>query len=191
MGQREDTDTAASRLAQLNEYFHTHPVTSAEGHSYTAFAAHTPRTTSPMPYDAALVHHIGASVAEVVHHTRAVNPEAGPLPGHVAGVYAWARQHTEHAPDTDRQRAATLEYRHYLEHAIAAGDTDIVRPHRCPACGTYGLHWPAGTRDPKATALCVNLHCARDNKGIHRRWSLAQLAHEHVATEKTLRECAT
>ncbi len=192
MEQRDDsTDTAASRLHQLTTYFREHPVTGPEGHSYTAFQARTPAVASPVPFSTGVVDHIDASVAEVVQHTRAVNPEAGPLPAHVAGVYAWAREHTENAAEMNQLRRDTIEYRHRLEHAIRAGDTSVVRPHRCPDCHTRGLHWPRGATDPRAGARCLNRHCANANGGTSQIWSLARLAYEHVAAQKNLRECAT
>ena len=191
MGQRDDTDTAAARLHELHRYFREHPVRGAEGHSYTAGRARTPASTSPVPYDTAVVEHITASVAEVAAHTRKVNPDAGQLPAHVADVYAWARANIQHAPAIEQQHQAVIEARQGLEHAIAAGDHKVVRPHRCPACHTLGVHWPEGVRDPKARAMCLNVHCANANNGTHRRWSLARLAYEHVTFEKTLRDCAT
>jgi hypothetical protein len=190
MGQRDtaDTDTATARLHQLAAYYRQHPVTGPEGHSYTRFGSRTPAANPGLPFRPEIVEHIDAAVTEVVTHTRAVNPDAGPLPDHVAGVYEWARQHTEHAPDAERQARDTREIRHRLEHAVAAGDTSVVRPHRCPACQTLGgLFWD----DRIQRARCVNRHCAKDNRGIHRTWTLARLASEQAAVEKTLRECAT
>ena len=46
-------------------------------------------------------------------------------------------------------------------------------------------------RNPQAMAVCVNVHCAKTNGGAHRRWTLARLAYEHVASKKSLDECAT
>lgn len=185
------TDTAATRLHELLHY-REHPVTGPQGHSYTAFQARTPAAASPALYDLAVDEHIDDAVAEVVQHTRAVNPEAGQIPGHAADVYAWSREHTDHAPEIDQQRRDAIEYRHQLEHAICAGDTLVVRPHRCPDCGGFGLFWPPENgRDPKGKVRCVNTHCAAGNKGVARSYSLARLAFERVATEKTLRECAT
>lgn len=190
MGQR-DTDTAAARLHELLHY-RQRPVTGPEGHSFTAFRARTPATSAPIPYDTDVVEQIDAAVAEVVAHTRTVNPEAGPLPDRVAAVYDWAREHVEHAPETDRFRQAVIEARHRMEHAVATGDVQVIRAHRCPDCSGFGLHWPSDAgRNPKAKAVCANRHCANRNKGVHRRWSLAQLAYEQVAAEKMLRECAT
>lgn len=190
-GTDTETDTAAARLHALHAYFRQHPVTGPEGHSFTAFTARTPPAASPVPFDTGVVELIDAAVAEVVHHTRTVNPDAGPLPARVEDVYAWAREHTTHAPHIEQQRRDTIEYRQRLEHAIAAGDSLVVRPHRCPACRTLGLYWPpeAG-RDPHAKAVCVNRRCAEGNGGLSRSWSLARLAYERIA-EKTARECAT
>ncbi len=192
MEQPDAADTAAARLGQLHAYFREHPVTGPEGHSYTAFQARTPAVASPALTDLDTVERIDSAVAEVVHHTRAVNPDAGPLPGYVAGVYAWAREHTQHAPEVEQQRRDTREYRHYLEHAIAAGDTSVVRPHRCPDCQTFGLFWPrTNGRNVKALVVCVNRHCADRNGGISRTHSLARLAFEHVTAQKMLKDCAT
>ena len=187
-----DTDTAAGRLGQLHRYFRERPVTGPEGHSYTAFRARTPAAGSPILYDTTVSEHITNAVTEIVTHTRAANPDAGPLPTRTADVYAWARDNMQHAPDVEQQRQAVIEARHRLEHAITAGDTTVVRPHRCPACHTIGLHWPreAG-RNTRAKAVCVNLNCAAANGGMHRRWSLEALACEQVRVEKMLRECAT
>lgn len=191
MGQADTADTAATRLHQLHEFFREPPVTGPEGHSYTAFQARTPASASPALCDMGVVEHIDAAVAEVVHHTRAINPDAGPLPDHVAGVYGWAREHTAHADEMAQQRRDTLEYRHYLEHSIRAGDNTVIRSHRCPDCGTLGLFWPHGERNIKAKASCVNRHCADANGGLSRSYSLDRLAFERVAVEKSLRECAT
>ena len=173
------TDTAAARLAELHAHFLQHPATGP-----ALRAAPTPRPGTPL--NLSVVDHIRASVDEVIDHTRTANPDAGPIPRRVQDIYAWCHDNTDHAPAIDQQRRDALELRHRLEHAILAGDTRVVRPLRCPACGTVGLHWQAQTQ----RALCVNLHCARRNKGVHRTWSLARLAYEQTA-EKSWRECAT
>ncbi len=186
-----DTDTAANRLRELLNY-REHPVTGPEGHSYTAFQARTPTAASPALCDLDVVEQIGSAVAEVERHTRAANPDAGPLPAHVAAVYDWAREHTAHAPQVEQARRDMREYRHYLEHAIAAGDTSVVRPHRCPDCQTFGLFWPRSNgRNVKALVVCVNRHCADRNGGVSRAHSLARLAFEHVTAQKMLKDCAT
>lgn len=183
----EDTDTAAGRLHQLHIYYREYPVTGPEGHSYISGGPRATRTSPSLPFNADVVDHIQASVQEVIQHTRAANPKAGPLPPEVEGVYDWCHEHTAHADEAVAERTAALEYRHRLEHAIRAGDTQVIRPHRCPGCGTVGLSWQA----PIQRALCLNRHCARRNGGVARTWSLANLAYEAVASKKRLKDCAT
>jgi hypothetical protein len=174
------TDTAAQRLRELHAYFREHPVTGRAERS-------SPSTTPAAPANLTVLDHIQRTVTEVVEHTREANPAAGPAPSRADGVYAWAHQQTRHTDEGVRQRTETLEYRHYLEHALQAGDTAVIRPHRCPACGTLSLHWQA----PVQRAVCVNRHCARRNGGVSRSWTLAHLAYEHIAERKSLRAHAT
>ena len=176
----EDTDTAGNRLALLNAFYRQHPVTGPTERS-------APTATAKAPLNLAMVDHIDRSLREVVDHTRAANPEAGPLPDHLSGVYKWMRDSTENADETVAQRTAVLEYRHRLEHAVRAGDAKVIRPHRCLECGTVGLFWQAASW----RAVCVNRHCAADNGGVSRSWTLSQLAHEHVVSKESLNECAT
>ncbi|MCX5000936.1 hypothetical protein [Streptomyces longwoodensis] len=183
----ESQDTAARRLRQLNAYFREHPVRGPEGHSYTRFSAHASTTAPGIPFNTRVSEHIDASVTEVVAHTRAANPDAGPAPTRADAVYDWAREHTRNAPEAEQFRRDMLEYRHYLEHAIAAGDTSVVRPHRCPDCRTVGLFW----QEERGTVICFNRRCAQANGGIHRTHSLARLAFEHVALQRRLQACAT
>jgi hypothetical protein len=178
MAHGDTTDDAAARLYELHAFFREHVVTGAEGHSYTAFGSRATVVAPGLPYNARVVEHIDRSVAEVVELTRECNPDAEPIPDRVAGVYAWARENMPNATQAQEQRRQALEFRHALEHAIAAGDTRVIRPLRCPACGTIGLHW-RGT-----AATCINRHCARDNNGLHRTWTLAQLAYEHTAAKQ-------
>ncbi|MFK0288283.1 hypothetical protein ACIQVL_48600 [Streptomyces sp. NPDC090499] len=180
------TDSATRRLAELHAYFRGHPVNGPEGHSYTRLGGHATSASPGLPYNERVADHIRTSVTEIVTHTRTANPDAG-LPERIADVYDWAREHTQHAPEDVQFRRDVLEYRHRLEHAVQAGDASVVRPHRCPACRTVGLHW----QTDRQRAVCVNLHCAKGNNGISRSWTLGRLALEHVAREKSLRECAT
>lgn len=181
MAQGDDAqDTAAARLRHLDKYFREHPVTGpVEGHSASR--------STPAPLSLATLDHIQASVHEVVELTREANPQAGPTPSRVDAVYDWCREHTEHADEAVQQRRETIEYRQYLEHAIRAGDVKVVRSHRCPSCGTVGLLWHQAAQ----RARCINRHCARRNGGISRAWTLASLAHEHIASNESLKECAT
>lgn len=180
----DSPDSAGQLLAQLHHYFRQHPITGPDGHSYISSEPRATAAAPGLPFNARVVEHIDASVQEVAAHTRDANPDAGPLPDHVAGIYDWARAQTEHAPEDVQQRRDTLEYRHRLEHAIAAGDHLVVRPHRCLDCGAPGLYWQEDLRK----ALCVNRHCARRNGGIHQKYTLAQLAFVHIENRKNLRQ---
>jgi hypothetical protein len=176
-------DTAAHRLDLLHAYFLEHPVTGPTG---------TPRrrSSSPgTPVSLTTVDHIADAVREVTELTRDANSDAAPLPPRVGDVYAWCVENTLNTERALQQRRDTVIYRQQLEHAIAMGDTKVVRPHRCPACRTFGLMWP-GDGDPRA--LCTNRRCLTSG-GMSRRWTLARLAYEHVAEkyEKSVRDCAT
>lgn len=181
-----DSDSASQRLAELHAFFREHPVRGPEGHSYTRLGGHAASTAPGLPYNERVTDHIRASVTEVIEHTRAANPDAG-RPERIDGIYDWAREHTENAPEDVQFNRDILEYRHRLEHAVHAGDISVVRPHRCPACRTVGLHWNRETQ----RAVCLNLHCAKNNRGRSRSWTLGRLALEYVAREKTRKACAT
>jgi hypothetical protein len=180
----DGTDSAGQLLAQLHTFFRQHPTTGPDGHSYISSEPRPTAIAPGLPFNARIVDHITDSVREVVDHTRAANPAAGPIPEHPAAVYDWAREHTEHAPEDVQQRRDTLEYRHSLEHAITAGDHSVIRRHRCPDCGAPGLYW----QQQEAKAVCVNRHCARRNGGTHRRYDVARLAYEHLQARKNLRQ---
>ena len=175
----EDTDdTASNRLRILNRHFREHPVTGPEGHSVTGPTSRPTAVAPGLPFPAQIVEHIDRSVAEVAAHARAVNPDAGPLPARVEAVYDWYREHTANAPAAQRQRRDTIEYRQRLEHAIAMGDTKVIRPHRCPACKTFGLMWIHEAQ----RAVCTNSRCTTKT-GLSSSWSLARLAYAHVAAQ--------
>ena len=177
-------ESAGQLLGQLHAYFREHPVSGPDGHSYISSEPRATAVAPGLPFNVHVMEHTTDSVREVVDHTRAANPDAGPLPDHVHAVYDWARQHTQHAPEEVQQRRDTVEYRHRLEHAIAAGDFTVVRPHRCPDCGAPGLFW----QEHLGKALCVTRHGAKRNGGTHQTYSLAQLAYAHVAARKNLRQ---
>ncbi len=176
----ETTDTAASRLHHLNTYFREHPITGpAEGHTTTR--------TSTAPLHLATLDHVRASVREVVDHTLEANPKAGPLPPRVEAVYDWCRRNTALADATVQLRRDIIEYRHYLEHAIRAGDIKVVRPLRCPECRTWGLMW---VRERQA-AVCTNIDCV-DRDGCSNTFTLSRLATEHITARRNHRHaCAT
>jgi hypothetical protein len=164
----ESTDTAAARLQHLTTYFREHPVTGpSERHAATV--------TPGAPLSLATLDHVRACVDEVVQHTHAANPTAGPAPSRAEAVYDWCRQHTQHTDDTVQLRGQIIEYRQYLEHAIRAGDVKVVRPLRCPECQTFGLMW---IREMRTV--------------VSRTFTLARLATHHVTSRKNLRQaCAT
>ncbi|KPC67991.1 hypothetical protein ADL27_57560 [Streptomyces sp. NRRL F-6602] len=174
----DSTDSAAARLRHLNQYFLEHPVTGpVEGHA--------PTTTASTPMSLGTLSHIDASVREIIKHTRKANPDAGQAPTRAAAIYDWAREHTAHAPEDVQQRRDVIEYRQYLEHAVRAGDwRKVIRPHRCPECGTFGLMRRGGR------ILCTNSKCT-DTDGLSTTVTLARLAHEHVTGRKNLRRTRT
>lgn len=180
----DDTETAAAQLRLLNRHFREHPRTGP--------AIRTAPSTIPgAPVNLAVVDHITASIREVTDDTYTLNPQASPLPDRLDSVYAWYRANTRNAPEAQQQRRDTVIYRQRLEHAITMGDAKVVRRHRCPACQTLGLFWPPEVRDPKrGRAVCANRRCLTA-EGMTRTWTLARLAYEHVAIQKTLRDCAT
>jgi hypothetical protein len=181
MGNGEtDTDTAAARLRLLSEHFRQHPVTGPAERSATS-------VTPQAPVNLTVVDHIRASVREVVDDALAVNPGAGPLPERVQDVYRWYMANTRNAATAQAQRRDTIIYRQQLEHAIALGDTKVVRPHRCPACRAFGLMWDAQRR----RAVCTSTRCLTPG-GMSNAWPLQRLAYEHVAAaQKYLRVRAT
>lgn len=173
-------DTAGTRIGLLHRHFRDHPRTGPAERP-------TRRSVPGTPVNLAIIDHLTASVTEVTDHTRAVNPDATPLPERVEDVYRWYMANTAQAPEAARQRRDAVICRQQLEHALAMGDTTVIRPHRCPSCATFGLFW----QEAAGRAMCVNRDCAALNGGIHRTWTLARLAYAHVAAEKSLRGCAT
>lgn len=179
MGTRND-DTATSRLRVLSQDFREHLRT---GPTNTRTATSVVPGT---PVNLAVVDHIAASVREVVDDTLAVNPAPGPLPERIEAIYAWYVENTFNAEPAQAQRRDTIMHRQRLEHALRMGDASVIPPHRCPACRTFGLMWRASLQ----RALCTNGRC-RGKDGMGNTWTLARLAYEHVAAEKTLRVRAT
>lgn len=187
-----DSHTAARRLRLLQREFtqpaSRGPVPKAE---YTDAARTSPphstaHSRADAPVNLAIVHHIGRSVAEVEEYTRALAPDAGPIPADPPRIYEWSRSNT---PDLEPGKLAVREamiYRQGLEHSIAMGDVKIVRPHPCPKCGCYGLFW----QSTRQRAICVNGRCT-DANGLAHAWSLARLARQHVAAQKMLKMNAT
>lgn len=161
-------------------YFREHPVTGPVERRATSVVPGT-------PLNLRVVDHIDASVREIVHYTQAVAPDAEPLPERIQDVYQWVVANTANASEAIQQRRDTILYRQGLEHAIAMGDTKVVRPHRCPQCRTLGLMWPEGAD----RVVCTNVRCLTPD-GMSTTWTLARLAYEHVAAAKNHGQaCAT
>lgn len=176
-----NTEDAEGRLGTLMKDFLQHPVT---GPVERGPASVTPGT----PVNLTVVDHITAAVREVADHAREVNPAASPIPARVQAVYQWYLDNTADADAGQRQRRDTIVYKQSLEHALAMGDASVVRPHRCPACRTFGLFW----RRELGKAVCTNGDCLTKD-GLSRKWTPGRLAYEHVAamSEKAVRDCAT
>jgi hypothetical protein len=160
-----DTTEAATGLHLLDTHYRVHPSTGPSGR----------RSASPAPgapLNLAVVDHIDRCVAEVVDHARAdAGDTLAPLPPRVRDIYDWWHQHTEHAAPEVRLRRDIVIHRQRLEHAIALGETGVIRTYPCPGCATWGLIW----QDHLHRALCPNIRC-RDRNGMARSWSLARLA---------------
>lgn len=179
------SDGAAARLHHLQQYLHERPVTGPAGHSYISSEPRATAVHPGAPLNLAHLDYIDDAVREIADHTYAANPDAGPVPTPAAAVYDWCHEHTQHAPEVQRERLAVIEYRQYLEHAIRAGDHDVVCRHRCPACRSWGLMW----QQQMQRAVCTSGRCV-DRAGLSRKFSLARLAYEHVTTRKNLRQAS-
>jgi hypothetical protein len=133
-----------------------------------------------MPINTGIVEHMQAAVAEIITHTQAAAPDAGPAPTDNTAVYEWMRDHTRTLDEHRRLAAEAIVYRQTLEHAIALGDHTVVHRHPCPACGCFSLFW-RGTRQ---RAVCVYKRCPGMINGQSRTWPLKQIAYEHVQARK-------
>ncbi|MET8746338.1 hypothetical protein [Streptomyces sp. NPDC004728] len=173
-------NTAARRLRLLQQEF-VQPVRSGPGDGRSSRI-----TESPSLVNLSVVDRIRAAVYEVETHTRTVAPNAGQYTGDESRVYDWARQHTAHLEAKQQNAREAIIYRQGLEHAIAAGDTAVIRRHPCPQCSCYGLYW----REAVRRAVCVNHFCT-DDDGVSHMWELKRLAHEHVARNSVVARRAT
>ena len=178
-----DDDTTARRLRLLETEFTQHQQRGPDPTGRTAT-----RAEAPAPIDLGTLDYMRAAVTEIEEHTRAADwtRPAGPVPEDATRIYEWAREHTAHLDEQYQQAREALIYRQGLEHAIAAGDTTVIRKHPCPQCGCYGLYWRAET----GKAGCVNHYCT-DDDGISRSWELKRLAYEYVAAKSGLSARAT
>ncbi|MFE1949964.1 hypothetical protein ACFW9D_05780 [Streptomyces sp. NPDC059524] len=183
MGTTDSTaQQASAQLAHLARYFVELPTT---GHTGGPTApVRSIENTAPLNVDT--VSHIADSVREIRDYMTRESPGTlEPLPAEAAAVYDWCLRNTEHDDRAARQRRDTIIYRQYLEHAILTGDKLVVRRHRCPGCGTVGLHWHSGLK----AAVCRNRRCTSDGRAS--TWSLAFLAHEHIQEQERLSVRAT
>jgi ribosomal protein L37AE/L43A len=187
MGSTED-DTAAGRLGALVTHFRQHRVTGPAGHSFVSSAPRATSDAPAAPVNLEVVDHITACLREISDHAHEVNPGAGPLPPRVQGAYSWYMENTRNAPEAEQQRRDTIVYKQSLEHAIAMGETKVVRPHRCPDCDTFSLMWSR----PMQQIVCTNRKCTAAD-GTSRIVTPARIARHHIAamSEKTVRDCAT
>ncbi|MEW2393113.1 hypothetical protein AB0933_32605 [Streptomyces venezuelae] len=169
-----DSTTAAARMRLLQQEFTTPRRTGDTGRRAT--------TTEPAaPADLSVIDYMARQVREVIDHTLAAAPTASRPPAEFAAVYGWMTTHTDEFEDEKRQTARAIVYRQSLEHALKMGDESVVRRHPCPDCGCWGLFWRAAARE----AACLNRHCA--GEGPSRTFTLAQLAHQHIAAQETRR----
>ncbi|MFF1916186.1 hypothetical protein ACFVYE_32285 [Streptomyces sp. NPDC058239] len=173
-------NTTAQRLRLLQQEF-VQPARSGPGDGRSSRPTH-----APAPVDLGVLDRIRAAVHEVEHHTRTAAPDAGPFTGPAERVYDYCRQHTAHLEAEQQNAREAIIYRQGLEHAIAAGDTSVVRKHPCPQCGCVGMYWQDKTR----RALCVNHYCT-DNDGVSNTWELKRLAQEYIARKSAVARRAT
>ncbi|MFJ3283351.1 hypothetical protein [Streptomyces halstedii] len=176
-----DDTTTENRLRLLQAEFTQHQRRGPEPTGRTAT-----RAEAPAPIDLGTLDYMAAAAAEMVRHTRAAAPGVDPYTGPLLGLYDWSREHTAHLTPERQQAREALIYRQGLEHAIAMGDTTVVRKHPCPACGCWGLQWGEGERK----AVCTQHYC-QDAGGLTHRWTLERLAREHVAAKSALTSRAT
>ncbi|MFF2731735.1 hypothetical protein ACFVS9_27990 [Streptomyces sp. NPDC058008] len=176
-----DDDTTGRRLRLLAAEFTQHQRRSPDPTGRTATQAEP-----PAPINLGTLDYMRAAVAEVEQHTRAADPAAGPYRGSVDRVYEWARERTADLDEERQQAREALIYRQGLEHAIAMGDTAVIRKHPCPQCRCFGLYW----RDESGKASCVNHYCV-DDDGVSHSWTLQQLAHHYIASKSALSVRAT
>ncbi|MFI8792615.1 hypothetical protein [Streptomyces sp. NPDC055105] len=181
MGHTDTSTKAAAQLALLVEYFVELRASSPGGGRRSP----TRSIENTAPLNVATLSHIHASVREIREYVDIESPgTVEPLPKDPAGVYDWCIRNTEHDDEAVKRRRDTIIYRQYLEHAIEAGDDKVVRHHRCPGCGTVGLHWKSGS------AVCRKRDCLTPD-GLRPKWTLAHLAAEYIADQEKRSRRAT
>ncbi|MGV2914643.1 hypothetical protein [Streptomyces alfalfae] len=147
---------------------------------------HAPATTPRAPVDLGTVDYMARQVQEIVDYTKASAPNAPRPPAEAPDVYRWMGESTAHFQGEQQQTRDAIVYRQVLEHALQMGDESVIRRHPCPDCGCWGLFWrPASQR-----AACINRHCAGPGQPSH-TFTLAQIAHRHIASRETTARRAT
>lgn len=177
----QDTATAAAKALRLlnSTDLRQQP---ARGPQERRAASTTPGT----PLNLSIVDYLARTVAEVTDHARRVQPDAGPMPQHLEGIYDWYLEHTGNADEAELFYRDLLIERHRLEHAVRLGETDVVCREPCPGCGCWGLMWEMrGNR-----ARCTNRRC-RTPDGMTSSWTLARLAAQKVQRTEIWRRNAT
>ncbi|MFI0929661.1 hypothetical protein ACH4TP_37920 [Streptomyces sp. NPDC021012] len=168
-----DTTSPAERLRLIQEHFLAPGATGPR-------AERVARTTEPaaaMRID--VYDHMRNAVTETVALAKELCDEHEPYeprPAKLEHLYEWLVAETPHLDEERRQARDAVIYRQGLEHAILIGEADIIRRHPCPSCVTWGLVWDRHTK----SVVCWNRHCA-DDDGQATRWTLAQLAEDHIA----------
>lgn len=142
----------------------------------------TPSTTPGTPLNLGHVDYLDQTVDEVENLTRAIAPDAGPLPERLEALYAWCIDSTGHADADQLAYRDMLLEKQRLEHAVRLGEHHEICKEPCPGCGRWGLMWePAGRR-----ARCTNRRCHTPEG-----WTLAQLAAQKVQRAEIWRRSAT
>lgn len=144
-------------------------------------------TTSGTPLNIHLVDYLDAHVNEVVTHVRSLpGHETATLPAQDGDLYDWYIEHTAGAPRAEQAWRDYVTERHALEHAIALGEYNAVRPHPCPSCGSWGLFW-----DERGTRVrCSDVDC-RTPDGLASTFTLARLAAQKVQGTEIWHRSAT
>jgi hypothetical protein len=136
------------------------------------------RVHSPAPANTTVLDHLAACDGEIADFIAAARraPAAPTEPGQPgrAAAYERARVQAESLGMDWKAYLEAMEWRHTVSSALLMGDTDVIRPEPCPACGTFGLIWAAAHN----AAKCVNRYCAERCRP--RLWTLAQLAAERA-----------
>jgi hypothetical protein len=145
-----------------------------------------PSSTPAAPLNIGVVDYLARAVDEIVDCTVAVTAQPKPLPARLENVYDWCIENTADADDAQRRYRDTLIETHALENAIRLGEYNVVRPHPCPRCGSWGLFWD----NPGNRARCTDVDC-RTPDGLASSWTLARLAAQKVQRTEIWRRNAT